>query len=297
MGLARVVVVAQGKGGVGKTSLVANVAGLAALAGHRVLAVDLDQQGNLARDLGYEPGDGEPLLQALVAGQPVPVLPGVRAGLDVVPGGPAVGDLLGIAFARSGRGGRDLADLLYTSLAPVVGGYDLVLVDTPPGERLLVQAALSVGSFVLIPTRADDASLDGLERVAERFLAARQRNPELALLGVCLFGVGARSRRLATTTREVVSQALDGAAPVFQTQIRHLEAAAVDARRRGVLVHELEAATAGAVRDRLAALRARRRPEGEWLTRDASGLAADYEALTRELMTRIGELERAEVSA
>ncbi len=105
----------------------------------------------------------------------------------------------------------------------MVGGYDLVLVDTPPGERLLVQAALSVGAFVLIPTRADDASLDGLERVAERFLAARQRNPELALLGVCLFGAGARSRRLAMTTREVVSQALDGAAPVFQTQIRHLE--------------------------------------------------------------------------
>lgn len=94
MGLARVVVVAQGKGGVGKTSLTANVAGLAALAGHRVLAVDLDQQGNLARDLGYEPGDGERLLQAVVAGQPVPVVPNVRPGLDVVPGGPATGDLL-----------------------------------------------------------------------------------------------------------------------------------------------------------------------------------------------------------
>lgn len=297
MGLARVVVVAQGKGGVGKTSLTANVAGLAALAGHRVLAVDLDQQGNLARDLGYEPGDGETLLQAFVGGQAVPVLRDVRPGLDVVPGGPAISDLLGIAFARSGRGGKDLADLLHASLAPVVEGYDLVLVDTPPGERLLVEAALAIASYVVIPTRSDDASLDGLERVAERCVAARRRNPGLALLGVCLFGVGARSRRLAEGTREAVGEVLGGSAPVFDAQVRHLESAAVDARRQGLLVHELESAAAAARRGRLAALRARQRPSDDLLTRDASALAGDYEALAREVMTRIGQLEAAAVPA
>jgi len=292
VGLSRVVVVAQGKGGVGKTSLTANVAGLAAVAGHRVLAVDLDQQGNLARDLGYEPGDGEELLGAVVGGRPVPVRRAVRPGLDVVPGGPAVGDLLGIAFARSGRGGRDLADLLYASLAPVVGEYDLVVVDTPPGERLLVEAALAVASYVVVPTRADDASLDGLERVAERCVAARHRNPGLALLGVCLFGVGSRSRRLTDSTREAIAEVLGGSAPVFEAQIRHMEAAAVDARRQGLLVHELEDAAAAALKGRLAALRARRRPADDLLTRDASALAGDYEALARELMSRIADLER-----
>lgn len=297
MGLARVVVVAQGKGGVGKTSLTANVAGLAALAGHRVLAVDLDQQGNLARDLGYDPSDGEQLLQAFVGGRPVPVLKDVRPGLDVVPGGPAVADLLGIAFARSGRGGKDLADVLLTALAPVVGEYDLVLVDTPPGERLLVEAALAVASYVVIPTRPDDASLDGLERVAERCAAARHRNPQLTLLGVCLFGVGSRSRRLTEGAREAVTDLLGGSAPVFHAQIRHLESAAVDARRQGLLVHELEAATTAARRGRLAALRARRRPEDDLLTRDASGLAEDYATLAREVMSRIGDLEPAVVSA
>jgi len=297
MGLARVVVVAQGKGGVGKTSLTANVAGLAALAGHRVLAVDLDQQGNLARDLGYGPGDGERLLQAVVAGQPVPVVPNVRSGLDVVPGGPATGDLLGIAFARSGRGGRDLADLLSAAFRPVVGEYDLILVDTPPGERLLVEAALAIASYVVIPTRPDDASLDGLERVAERCAAARQRNPELALLGVCLFGVGSRSRRLADGAREAITEVLGGSAPVFAAQVRHSESAAVDARRQGLLVHELETAAAAARKGRLAALRARRRPEDDLLTRDASGLAEDYAALAREIMSRIGQLESAAVPA
>jgi chromosome partitioning protein len=297
VGLGRVVVVAQGKGGVGKTSLTANVAGLAALAGHRVLAVDLDQQGNLARDLGYQPGDGEPLLGAVVGGRPAPVLDDVRPGLDVVPGGPAVGDLLGIAFTRSGRGGKDLADLLQSSLAPVVGRYDLILVDTPPGERLLVEATLAIASYVVIPTRSDDGSIDGLERVAERCIAARERNPGLTLLGVCLFGVGSRSRRLTEGTREAVAEVLGGSAPVFDSQIRHLESAAVDARRQGLLVHELETATAEARRGRLAALRARRRPDDDLLTRDASALAGDYEALARELMSRIGQLETAAVSA
>ena len=297
MGLKRVVVVAQGKGGVGKTSLTANVAGLAAKAGHRVLAVDLDQQGNLARDLGYEPGDGEALLQAVVAGRPAPVVAGVRDGLDVVPGGPAVADLLGIAFARAGRGGRDLADLLTDSLAPVVDGYDLVLVDTPPGERLLVEAALVAASYVVIPTRPDDASLDGLERVAERCVSARVRNPSLTLLGVCLFGVGSRSRRLSDEARRTVEQVLGGVAPVFQAQIRHLESAAVDARRQGLLTHELETAAVTARKGRLAALRARQRPENELLTRDAAGLAGDYAALAVEIVTRLGELEAARVPA
>lgn len=297
MGLTRVVVVAQGKGGVGKTSLTANVSGLAALAGHRVLAVDLDPQGNLSRDLGYEPTDGDQLLQAVVGGTPAPVLSDIRPGLDVVPGGPAIADLLGIAFARSSRGGKDMADLLYTSLAPAVDGYDLVLVDTPPGERLLVEAALATASYVVIPTRADDASLDGLERVAERCVAARTRNPGLTLLGVCLFGVGSRARRLTSGVREVVAEVLGGSAPVFQAQVRHLESAAVDARRQGLLVHELEAAAAVAAKGRLAALRAKRRPDDDLLTRDASGLAADYAAVTKELVTRIAEVEAAAVSA
>lgn len=297
MAIGRVVVVAQGKGGVGKTSLTANVAGLAAQAGHRVLAVDLDQQGNLARDLGYEPVDGEGLLRAVVAGQPLPVSPAVRPGLDVVMGGPAVGDLLGIAFARAGRGGSTVGDLLQASLAPVAAGYDLVLMDTPPGERLLVEAALQVASYVVVPTRADDASLDGLERVAERCVAARGRNPGLALLGVCLFAVGARSRRLAEGARQAVEQVLGGVAPVFTAQVRHAEAAAVDARRQGLLVHELEEAARTARRGRLAALRARQRPEEDLLTRDAAGLAADYAAVSFEMLARMRELETAQVPA
>ena len=291
MGLSRVVVVAQGKGGVGKTSLTANVAGLAAHAGHRVLAIDLDQQGNLARDLGYPPEDGEALLAAIVAGKPMPVRAEVRPRLDVVAGGPAVGDLLGIAFSRAGRGGKDLAQLLETSLAPLVAGYDLVLIDTPPGDRLVVEAAMAAASYLVVPTRTDEASLDGLERVAERFSAARTRNPTLQLLGVCLFAVGSRAQRMSEESRTTIGAVLGGTAPIFTAQIRHLESAAVDARRRGLLIHELETAAAEDKRARLRALSTGERPKAGLLSRDVAGLAADYADLAYELLARIGDLE------
>ncbi len=297
MGLPRVVVIGQGKGGVGKTSLTANTAGLAAAAGHRVLAVDLDQQGNLARDLGYPVADGEQLLDALEGRAELPVLQTVRPNLDVVPGGPAIGDAPGRALLRAARSGSDLAEGLHNALAPAASQYDLILIDTPPGERALVEAALAVGSYLVIPTRTDDASLDGLELLAQRFTAARQRNPDLQLLGVALFGVNARSKRLIDSTRQSINELLGGVAPVFTSQIRHLESAAVEARRQGLLIHELEPAAAKAAKNRLAALRARTRPSDDLLVRDASGLASDYAALAAEILSRIGDLEKAQVPA
>lgn len=292
MAIARSVVVAQGKGGVGKTSVTTNVGGLAAAAGLRVLVVDLDPQGNVARDLGLELDSGQQLLSALVAGAPVPVTVGVREHLDVVQGGPEVADLAGLMYARASRGGTSLSQTLGASLASVADGYDLILIDTPPGEKVLVEAALGVASAVLIPTRADDASLDGLARVAERFAAARTINPELRLAGVLLFAVGSRSRRLENGVRRSIEGIVGSAAPIFESRVRHLESAAVDSRRAGLLVHELEGAAVEDRRARLAALHAGQTPNDGLLVRNAEGLAGDYESVTRELLTRLAEIEQ-----
>lgn len=292
MAITRSVVVAQGKGGVGKTSVTTNVGGLAAAAGLRVLVVDLDPQGNVARDLGLELDSGQGLLGALVAGAPVPVTAGVRERLDVVQGGPEVADLAGLMYARASRGGTTLSQTLGASLGSVAGEYDLILIDTPPGEKVLVEAALGVASAVLIPTRADDASLDGLARVAERFAAARAINPDLRLAGVLLFAVGSRSRRLEHGVRRSIEGIVGSAAPIFESRVRHLESAAVDSRRAGLLVHELEDAAVEDRRARLAALRAGKTPGDGLLVRNAEGLAGDYESVTRELLTRLAEIEQ-----
>lgn len=284
------VVVAQGKGGVGKTSLAANLAGLAAAEAQlRVLLVDLDQQANLRRDLGTNRNTGDALLSALVTGDPLPVLRDVRPRLDLVPGGPAVADLGGLMFARHARGGADLTDMIAASLTGMVSDYDLVVIDTPPGERLTVEASMGVARFVIIPTAVDDGSLDGLELTAERFVNAQRRNPDLTLLGVVLFGVGAQSKAIERDTRAIIAGVLGDAAPVFDARIRHQAAAAVDARRNGLLIHELERHVAGNKKRRLARLAGKNGGDGgvgiDLRTRDAKGLTDDYWALTREALT------------
>lgn len=292
MAISRTVVFGQGKGGVGKTTLTTNVGALAAAAGLRVLIIDLDQQGNTARDLGFAPSAGDDLLNALVTGGPLPLLTEVRPRLDVIPGGPAVGDLASVFLARAARGGVDLADQLETSVSAIADTYDLILIDTPPGDRIIVEAALTIASAVVIPTRMDEASIDGVTRLAERFMAVSTRNPHLRLAGIVLFAISSRTTRLERDVRDALGLILGDAAPVFETRIRHLDSAAADARRRGLLVHELEQAGKADRTARLASLKAGTKPIDGLYARDTSGLADDFEKLTHEILAKLAALEQ-----
>jgi cellulose biosynthesis protein BcsQ len=73
-------------------------------------------------------------------------------------------DIQGLMFTRADRSdaGR-IGDLLYAVLAPIAEQYELILLDTPPGERTLVEGASAVAAAVAIPTRSDDASIDGVD--------------------------------------------------------------------------------------------------------------------------------------
>ena len=294
----RIVAIANGKGGVGKTTLTAGLAGQVAAAGHRVLVVDTDPQGNMGRDLGYGPQDGSSLGLAITHGLPLAVNRDVRDRLDVVPGGPALWDVAAAFTARGARGAS------LPGLRPAVDrvrpegtdeNYDLVLIDTPPGEPILQELVFAASDYLIIPTRSDEASLDGLVVVAQRFAAARDVNPDLTLLGVALFGVRAGSVRLIKRVRSALHETLGGAAPVFATSIRYLESAAVDMRSRGLLPHELEQVHRGDKSLRINRLRQGAKVEtgDSLLSRDASAtrLAGDYADLAREVLTAITQQE------
>lgn len=251
----RTVAIAQGKGGVGKTSVTTNLGGLTAASGLRVLIVDLDQQGNVARDLGLEPNSGDELFEALTSSKGgLDVTRQVRPNLDVVLGGPAMGDAASTFASREQRGGGTLAEALERKLAAIADDYDLILLDTPPGDRIVTEAALIAAAAVVIPTRADQASIDGVARIAERFIAVRDRNPHLRLAGVALFAMATRAGRLERDLRTTLEEILGSAAPVFATRIRDLHTAAADARVRGLLVHELEQAGNQLRKERVTAL-------------------------------------------
>ncbi len=289
----RVVAIANGKGGVGKTTLTAGMAGQMAQTGARLLVLDTDPQANLARDLGYAAGDGSNLSLAITHGLPLEVTRSVRDRLDVVPGGPALWDVPPAYTARGARGATlpGLKPAL-DKVGPEDGtDYDVVLVDTPPGEPILQELVFAAADFLIIPTRSDEASLDGLVVVAQRFAAARAVNPGLTLLGVVLFGVRAGSTRMIARVRGALAETLGDAAPVFATSIRYLESAAVDMRSRGLLPHELAQVHRTDTRKRLSRLRAGTSADttDSLLSRDtsAAGLAADYAALADEVLAAI----------
>jgi cellulose biosynthesis protein BcsQ len=278
-------VIANGKGGCGKTTVAANLAVLAARSGHRVLAIDLDKQGNLTDDLGVVDHDeGGSLVSALVAGTaPVPVRD-VRPGLDVIAGGERTEHLQPALMTLRARN-KDALSQLDRVLAPLGATYDLVVLDSPPTDAVIGEAALIAARWLLIPTKADSGSLKGLIAVATAFAQVRSAGLSVVeLAGVVLFGVGTQSQRIRSDTRTALEKALGHAAPVLQTVIRTSERSAVDQRSLGI--------TAVEYAEHVRAARPWYNPGGEreHLAKPAvaDGLAHDYEALAEEVFAAIG---------
>jgi cellulose biosynthesis protein BcsQ len=242
--VSRIVAVANGKGGVGKTTLSTNLAGLHASTGRRTLLIEFDPQGDCGLDLGYgydDLGDrGAHMLSALRHGHPLrAVLRDVRPNLDVIPMGRTalmeIDDLLRSAIER----GKPFRHLLADALAPVAEAYDLVVVDTPPFAPVVLQLVLSAARWLVIPTRGDNASLLGLRQLAAEIEEARPSNPDLELLGIVLFDMDTSATRIRRESEMSVGQLLGTTSDrLLGRAIRH-SAAAVDARAHGCLVHEL----------------------------------------------------------
>lgn len=276
--ISQALAIINGKGGTLKTTISANAAGILAAAGYRVLLVDLDPQGNLLRDLGLHDSEaddqGAALAAALLGQTDLRVAAGVRERLDLAVGGDAL-DVLDVA-----------PEDLELALAPIADDYDLIIVDCPPGQRGLQKAALTAVHFVVIPTKADVASLDGLRRVARLFAEVRSSaNPDLELLGVVLADVGSQSRRILRETRDDVATLFGNDETMFLSTIRHAEAPATDARRLGRLAHELDRelyADLVAIRSPLPTGTGPRR-----FAASAPGLAGDHQRLASEIAERI----------
>lgn len=262
-----VVAVANAKGGVGKTSIVSNLAGLAARQGRRVLTVDLDPQGNLATDFGCKArSDGGRSLADLLSGRgTVRVVRDVRPYLDLWPGGPDLSAIVPGALIPMAD------DPLAEAIAAVADDYDVVFIDCPPTLGPLVDAGLSAAELLIIPIRADHASLDGLNLIGDRIRAVRQRNADLELLGVVLFDVSRNATALVRDVADALKRDLAGLEPRPLPAIRRSERSAFEMRKTGHLAHE-HAAAAGDT--------------------PAENLASDYAALAVDVFSRVDAVAR-----
>lgn len=296
----RVVAVVNGKGGVGKTTITANVGGMLAAGGSRVLLVDMDPQGNLGEELGYTDtavdDDGLQLAQALAFPNPrSPLVPavGVRSNLDVLVGGSQLDMAAAGLTMRAHKDPHGAKTALAEVLTGLLDDYDLVLIDCPPGQETLQQAALAAARWAMIPVKTDASSRKGLRDVARRLDAVVDINPDLDLLGVVLFGVNRSARRVSDTARTAIAADLGSTEVLFDTAIRHAEATAQETRERGLLAYELEEAVAAAPKwweRRRAGAGGPVVQEGP-RSRSATGVAEDFQALGQEIIARIAARE------
>lgn len=179
-----IIAVANQKGGVGKTSLVANVGWLlSADHGRRVALVDFDPQGNLSMAFQHD-GAGPSMAQWLFdpQGHPDQFAVALSPTLALFP---ADADLAGaeVALAQSpNRTGQ-----LSRCLTPLAAQCDFVLVDCPPSLGILTVNALSAANAVLVPLQCSYWALQGLRQLLDVINRVRDRtNPQLALLGILL---------------------------------------------------------------------------------------------------------------
>lgn len=309
--LSRVVAVINGKGGVGKTSITSNTAGQLGLAGQRVLVIDLDVSGNIKLDFGLvgHPGEdgGGSLVDAVWRSEPLKVITDVRPGVDVIPGGSSL-EILGALTRMDSAGellGGNVPRTFALKLAEISDNYDLILIDCPPGNKELQEMALGAARWVLIPTKTEHGSWDGLLQVGPRVKRARQDNPDLGYLGVVIFDHSPNASRLMRNTQDKLRE-VGETVPLFNSYIRHSETAAQDCRSRGQLAHELARDAAARATERLQALRGRRStsvndnviampipvPIPQALSSTADSVASDYTALAVEICARITEAEQ-----
>jgi chromosome partitioning protein len=160
-GPARVIALCNQKGGVGKTTTTINTAAALAEYGRKVLLVDFDPQGALTRGLGVEPEDGktvyELMLNRKMSASEVIVHTEVE-GLDLIPANIQLSAAEIQLVAEPGR-----EKILAGVLRPILGDYDVVMIDCQPSLGLLTVNALTAANGVMIPVACDYFALKGLE--------------------------------------------------------------------------------------------------------------------------------------
>jgi chromosome partitioning protein len=175
-----VIAFANQKGGVAKTTTTLNLAVAFAEAGHRVLAIDLDPQGNLTMSQGIDPDTVEKSMFDVLVHH-ISIREVIRKReVDVAC---ASIDLAGAEIAMSSMIGRERS--LEKALRPILEDYDFICIDTPPSLGLLTINALTAAHKVIVPVQCEYLSMRGLVQLQNTLSMIREElNPDVDIEGI-----------------------------------------------------------------------------------------------------------------